>query len=174
MPYPAPRQPGDHAPDITRPGARLDGRQAARVRIALLCHQMADHVAVHGIPTTGDAHRHPGDWISLAVRINHMRLELLHICVTIERMRGTTWGAIADRLGLPEDAATAQFGHCDLSHLADCGQQVWSILTRTCVAPTPDPPTPEAAAAELDEWYASWAHPGEAPAPPAHAVTANL
>ncbi|GHE31910.1 hypothetical protein GCM10017673_38340 [Streptosporangium violaceochromogenes] len=152
----------------------LDGHQAARIGMSAACRDMAEYLAAH-VPTTSDHGLTPGDWADFAIRVRHMSLEIAFLAYTLERMRNTPDNTIADHLGIPTATVTGDYGHADLSHLADGpAQPVWDILTQTALGPTATAPTPAAAAGELDEWYRSWRQPGEHTAPPARAVTAHL
>lgn len=150
------------------------GRQAIRVALASTRLHMAE-VLMSGVPTTDDRNLAPGDWLDFDRKIASMRVEHLHRCITMELANGTTWATIATRLGISEESARRQFGHCDLNHLT-VGQDVWDYLAETCVNPIPGTcaPTPELAALELDDRYKAWHHPGEAAPPQEQAVTANL
>ncbi|MEU4703408.1 hypothetical protein [Nonomuraea dietziae] len=158
----------------------LDGRQAARVGVSTACKEIADYAATM-VSTSDDVHSAPGDFLARAQQIRIMGLELLHRAVTVELMRGTAWETIADGFGLTVEQAKHQFGHCDLTHLADQNGRtgVWTVLAETCVSPVPGScdPDPGRAAQQLDDWYRAYhdAQPGDPAAITSrHAVTAGL
>lgn len=157
----------DHTP--------LSGRQAIRVGLATTCMHMVE-VLMSGVPTADDRNLAPGDWLDFARKIASMRVELLHRCITAELANGTSWADIAAGLGISEDSARHQFGHCDLNHL-ESGQDVWDYLAETCVNPVPGTcaPTPEGAARELDDRVRAWQrHPGEHARPAGRPVSDHL
>ncbi|MEU6713032.1 hypothetical protein ABZ897_16240 [Nonomuraea sp. NPDC046802] len=158
----------------------LNGRQTARIGYSNVAKEIADHAASK-VTTRDDANAVPGDLITHALQAQRMALENLHRAITVERMNGTSWETIAEKLRLPLPQVLAQYEHCDLTHLADQNGEtgVWRILAETCVATIPGTcdPHPGRAALELDDWYAAYAshQPGDpagtaAPNP----VTAHL
>ncbi|MEV7011769.1 hypothetical protein [Streptosporangium sp. NPDC051022] len=155
----------------------LDGRQATRVGVSAGLREVAEFAASR-VATTSDEHAAPGDWIDYGRRLRNMTMEILFRCVTMERMNGTPWPVIADRLRMGEEEVRHQFGHADLcEHAAGPGQAVWDILGKTCINPIPGgcAPTPETAAAELDDWYRRWNQPDDHPTDaPERAVSAHL
>ncbi|MEU8378873.1 hypothetical protein [Streptosporangium sp. NPDC048865] len=155
----------------------LNGAQAARVGVSAACREVAEYAA-RFVSTTGDEHAEPGDFIAFGIRVRRMALELMFRTVTVERMRGTSWEVIADRLHMNVDTCIGEFGHADLSHHASAhGQIVWDVLAKTCINPIPGgcADTADEGAVELDAWYLRWLQPDNHPAqPPTCAVTANL
>ncbi|MEU4231172.1 hypothetical protein AB0F17_43345 [Nonomuraea sp. NPDC026600] len=157
-----------------RVAPELDGRQTARVGYSNVAKEIADHAASK-VTTRDDANAAPGDFIEHARQTQRMAIEMLHRAVTVERMNGTDWEIIAQKLRLPLAQVLDQFEHCDLTHLAEQSGEtgVWRALAETCVSPVPGmcDPHPGKVALELDDWYKAYA--AGQPGDPAGAATPN-
>jgi hypothetical protein len=163
-----------------RPAPALDGRQTARVGLSLAGKEIADYVAAL-VPTSDDENKAPGEFVARAIQNRIMGLELLHRAVTVELMRGTSWETIAGQFNLTVEQLQHQFGHCDLTHLADAAgiTGVWPVLAETCICPAPIlcDPDPGRTALHLDDWYLAYTsgQPGDPAAlPQDQAVTTSL
>ncbi|MEU4229434.1 hypothetical protein AB0F17_34500 [Nonomuraea sp. NPDC026600] len=143
-----------HAGDA---GGELTAAQVARLGYAAALARLGDEL-LPLIETTGDSRRSDEDFVRESMHLVRLARRAVEHSITLARLRGATWDAVADGLGTGHDAESAagEFGDLDLSNLADSPAAVWQRMR-----PRWSPEDPRTGAHELDAWARRHADPHE-------------
>ncbi|MGW2222850.1 hypothetical protein ACWCSD_48320 [Nonomuraea sp. NPDC001684] len=168
-------QPPDDRFDLLFTADDMTGDQVARLGLSNAAARTAERL-FSLVSTVDDERRAPAALAREALDALKTMNKVVARAVMTEMMRGTPDDELAHALGMDPFTFARQFGHLNMTHMADDPLGMWEHLRPTCPAELHDtcPEDPAEAAHHLDEWMHRHLDPREAAPAPSHPVSAGL
>ncbi|GAA2411655.1 MULTISPECIES: hypothetical protein [Nonomuraea] len=168
-------EPPDDGFDLKFTTADMTGDQVARLGLSNAAAATVDRL-LDVVSTIDDDRRDITGLTREALDILKTVNKVVARAIMTDKMRGATDAELADAFRMNEFDWVRQFGHLDITHLADDPHAVWQQLRPNCPSTIHDtcPDDPAMAAHVLDEWMLRHLDRREVVPPPPHPVSAGL